>query len=882
MICPPGTTQVDTFSAAGLSWLACEDLRLPGGGITLVPERGAAVHLPKSYEPYSPKPDDYYYLGLGKDKVLGARWDMLGDAVINECPTKTSTTRMCEPTWQRVERALPVMRYSFGNKQASGNAFMCSPYSPESGVRTFTGSRSASVDATFSDHADDCTDNGFPRPQGYVMNLTAIAAGEPPIHDFMQYVNFTAMADGLVGGSDGYPNLIFYFPIQKQNFSSFGGSRYWTMIASPVPDMQGSREQSVWFRFQQLRCAGAAFAPPCELLGRPQYYDTYWYSFSPITSRWIRPELQANASGFYSNLLAVKGFWDAELAAEGMMSLSLPATATTNGTWLAQQARFSFVRSMISRDDTWHPRYGVLPGYGVTLQDGFQDVFTSTATAALEWGSVPYARGVIDNWLRYYVRDNGMITYRAEELAQSGRMLTIFALYFSTTGDAALLLEHWPKIHTHASWLLYRWKMAMDNYPDANDARHGIVAGGDEGDTFTYFYETHGKAQPLGHKYSCHSNVLRGFEDLGRVWHTIGSAMAPGVVERSAVLAHAKELLNAVPQMRAQLQASLNKTTIATHNNPRAPRCVPTGADARPWGGGGAPLVPWGCYGDFRGYPELMYSGELTYQQADDVYTQLMYGNASALGARPTTLSVTGYDRVTWPPAPLDHGASWMATYVAFGMGYGLLVHDMVERFLLHYFAMSAHTYTRGSWTTPEGTIPDRDRGSTDYVAAGVVIAPTYLKWMLLFEEPNTRTVWLAKALPREWLGADAGAPVKVSGAPTRYGRVSFALSAKGGSGGVAGSGGVEEKGGGGATLTIVANVTLPATFVGGTGPLGGLRLRLRAPMPFAGKMTGVTVDGKAWADFDAQAETVNFATDQITSELLAKGLPNVVAQFRA
>ena len=271
-----------------------------------------------------------------------------------------------------------------------------------------------------------------------------------------------------------------------------------------------------------------------------------------------------------------------------------------------------------------------------------------------------------------------------------------------------------------------------------------------------------------------------------------------------------------------------------------------------------------------------MYSGELTHQQADDVYTQLMYGNASALGARPTTLSVTGYDRVTWPPAPLDHGASWMATYVAYGMGYGLLVHDMVERFLLHYFAMSAHTYTRGSWTTPEGTIPDRDRGSTDYVAAGVVIAPTYLKWMLLFEEPNTRTVWLAKALPREWLGADAGAPVKVSGAPTRYGPVSYALSAKGG------SGGVEEKGGGGATLTIVANVTLPATFAGGTGPPGGLRLRLRAPMPFAGKMTGVTVDGKAWADFDAQAETVNFATDQFTSELLANGLPNVVAQFRA
>ena len=96
---------------------------------------------------------------------------------------------------------------------------MCSPYAEESGVRTFTGSRSASVDATFSDHADDCTDNGFPRPQGYVMNLTAIAAKEPPIDDFLQYVNFSGMAEGLVGMEHANPNLIFYFPILPQVIS---------------------------------------------------------------------------------------------------------------------------------------------------------------------------------------------------------------------------------------------------------------------------------------------------------------------------------------------------------------------------------------------------------------------------------------------------------------------------------------------------------------------------------------------------------------------------------------------------------------------------------------------------------------------------------------
>jgi hypothetical protein len=378
--CPEGATLLDHFEADGKSWLACEDLTQPGGGIALVPSDGGGggggggVWVPKTFEPFAPAPDSEYYLGLGKETVLGAKWDMLGQHILKGCaPSERSpTTQLCEPTWARVETAVPVIRYSRGNRAARGGGrqeWMCSPYAEESGVRTFVGSRSASVDATFSDHADDCTDNGFPRPQTYVMNLTAIAEGEPAIKDFINYVNFSAMADGLVGGV--LPNVIFYFPIIKQNFSSWHGSRYWTMIASPVPDMQGGREQSVWFRFQQIVCSGPGMAGAtpssgvggapkadrsCALKGLPQYYDTYWYSGSPgnITNRWIRPDAMANASGFYGNMLAVKRFWDTTLAAEGMMELSLPATQANNGSWLTQQAVFSIVRSMISRDDTWH------------------------------------------------------------------------------------------------------------------------------------------------------------------------------------------------------------------------------------------------------------------------------------------------------------------------------------------------------------------------------------------------------------------------------------------------------------------------------------------------------------------------------------------------
>ena len=88
------------------------------------------------------------------------------------------------------------------------------------------------------------------------------------------------------------------------------------------------REQSVWFRFHQLACAGLNGGGPCSLHGEPQYYDTYWYSRSPIGTRWVPPNAVANANGFYANMLMVKKYWDAELAHEGMMQLELPAGRT--------------------------------------------------------------------------------------------------------------------------------------------------------------------------------------------------------------------------------------------------------------------------------------------------------------------------------------------------------------------------------------------------------------------------------------------------------------------------------------------------------------------------------------------------------------------------
>ena len=52
------------------------------------------------------------------------------------------------------------------------------------------------------------------------------------------------------------------------------------------------------------------------------------------------------------------------------------------------------------------------------------------------------------------------------------------------------------------------------------------------------------------------------------------------------------------------------------------------------------------------------------------------------------------------------------------------------------------------------------------------------------------------------------------------------------------------------------------------------------APLEHAGKLSSVSVGGKAWGRFDASAETVDFRAEDLTAEMVATGLPSIVAAF--
>lgn len=134
---------------------------------------------------------------------------------------------------------------------------------------------------------------------------------------------------------------------------------------------------------------------------------------------------------------------------------------------------------------------------------------------------------------------------------------------------------------------------------------------------------------------------------------------------------------------------------------------------------------------------------------------------------------------------------------------------------------------------------------------------------MLVFEEPETRTLWLAKATPRDWLRPE-NEPLAVERATTRYGRISFSLLAV-----AAGA------------FTVKANVTVPGRFATtASGPPGGLVLRIRAPVEHAGELSRVTVGGKEWRGFDAATETVTFKASELTAGLIKDGLPEIMATF--
>jgi hypothetical protein len=154
----------------------------------------------------------------------------------------------------------------------------------------------------------------------------------------------------------------------------------------------------------------------------------------------------------------------------------------------------------------------------------------------------------------------------------------------------------------------------------------------------------------------------------------------------------------------------------------------------------------------------------------------------------------------------------------------------MVREYLLTLYSLMAHQYARGVWTAPETRPLKGKLPAAPYCTPAQVVVPLLLRWMLVFEDPASNTLWLAKGTPRAWL-AD-GQRIAVQGAPTRLGKVGYEIHSRL------------------AQNQVETTLQLPAA-----GVAVPVKLRLRVPENHV--LASARVDGRDWRDFNPQEETV-------------------------
>eukprot|EP00755_Sulcionema_specki_P031015 Sspe_Gene.95724::Locus_68023_Transcript_1_1_Confidence_1.000_Length_2639::g.95724::m.95724 len=608
--------------------------------------------------------------GYQQSEVLQGSADLLARAMLRSGG---------EPDFDAVYAALPSLIQGWG--AATGYA----------GQHTFVSSRGSTGQAIFDHLGDSGPWAGYPRPVNVI-----------PKEEY----SGATVHEGLVGGHLIIPHFTYTTP-----------SARWELTIVPEADTDDNAEQAVFFRFVRVRDGNVTHT---------RYFDTYSYA----------PGYTTPPSAFYTALANHHAYWNTTWSKEGVMTVGVPSGV---GEVLVDQAVHSLARDMVTRAGTWWPRYGVCgdPGgcaYGDPHNNGFPEIFTASMTAALEWGAFPYAAGVLDNYLRYYVRSNGRIHYRGLEMAQVGRILTVTAMYYRYTNDPRPLVTHFPKLEGLYLLLKARREQARARYV-ASDPRYGMPVGNDEADLFTNTVSGMKTELPF---YSIATEMWRGVRDLGGVFVDVGRRE-----NRSDIESRGAEMVGTAAPLRADLLNSLALSQNGT--------CWPYVAGGRVCDEVVAPSIrdaePW------RTYAEMLYSGALPDTIASAIAD--WNGNNSRM-MRMGVLSGTGSDCC----------GNMIATFTSHGWSYGLLVLDRIPAYLLHMYTIATHGYTQGTWTAPEET--SIQGYGMPYATAAQLSTPLNVKWALVFTDPSG-WVWVARALPKAF-----ALPVTVREATTPYGRISF------------------------------------------------------------------------------------------------------------
>ena len=447
-----------------------------------------------------------------------------------------------------------------------------------------------------------------------------------------------------------------------------------------------------------------------------------------------------SAEDFYRALLRFHDTWHQQLA-------DACAMHTPDPSW-ADMGRYAFARELVVRPGGSYPKYGAVDrDYYGNEYDGFQDTFTSSLYANLEWGRFAQAATVLDGYFTDFVQPDGMVNMRGAETGQFGLTLSLLARYLHYTGDAALLRKHQGKIEATARILLDLHDASL--HLPRNDPGHGLIHGWNESDA-CLFPEPQLWWKPY---YANTALAARGLRDLTAAWTRIdanGQSLANRWRERSQVL---------VDQLVRTLRANIRHDLHPPYLGP-LPGVKLTFRQSL------LQEKPSEQQWPHRAYAELLQADVLPADLAHLVIDCMRGHGATSLGVVANVA----------PPSPEGRD---ILGFISYGYAQQLLRLDRIDEYLLFLYAHRYHAHTPGSWTA--GEVSDLSGGMPLFCMPAQLTMPLLLRWMVVFEDSDGEVLHLARAVPRRWMGG--GKAIEIRGAPTRWGRVDVRLQPDGGRG---------------------------------------------------------------------------------------------------
>ncbi len=543
--------------------------------------------------------------------------------------------------------------------------------------------------------------------------------------------------EGLLGGDA--PAILKVFPL--------GEGRYYEVLAFGDTSASDRDIVQTWHR--------------TSLVDRGRVTKVV-YAHSYPTFGAARPA--PTAAEFYAALLDFALAWRREL--EDVAPLSLP-----DQSW-RDMTRHAFVKELMTRPGGDYPKYGAVDrDYAGSEYDGFQDTFTSSLQANLEWGRFAQARAVLDNYFSAFVAPNGMVNMRGPETAQFGLTLYLVARYLRCTGDGETLLRHADKIAATADLLAALHQESL-SLPDT-DPGHGLIHGWNESDS-CLFPDPSVWWRPY---FANSAWAVRGWRAIAEIWPTL----RPDETNRARDWARRADVLR--PCLESSVRASVRRDL--------SPPYVPPlpGVDLT-FRQSLAQEKPSPQQWPHRAYSELLQADVLPSDLTNLVIDTMRGHGATSLG-------------VVANVGPVSADSRDILGFISHGYARALLARDRIPEYLLFLYSHRFHAHTAGSWTA--GEVCDITGGLPLFCMPAQMTIPLLVRWMLAFEDDDAERLHLARALPRAWLAS--GKPITVTGAPTRWGKVDLTLQAD-----------------------PAARRVSGRVAVGGPGRPGETLLRLRAP----------------------------------------------------